>query len=76
MKLRHSLRKFQVTHLRFDMIILYIVEPRYNEGPRDWQNWLSIPRFRYTVEPRYNEPQDNEDLSITNDFVYPNNSKN
>ena len=53
-----------------------IVEPRYNEGPRDWQNWLSIPSFRYTVEPRYNEPLDNEDLSITNDFVNPNNSKN
>ena len=48
-----------------------IVEPRYNEGPRDWQNWLSIPSFRYTVVPRYNEPLDNEDLSITNDFVYP-----
>ena len=63
--------KFQVTHLRFDMIILYIVEPRYNEGPRDWQNWLSIPRFRYTVEPRYNEPLDNEDLSITNGFCLP-----
>ena len=35
-----------------------IVEP--NEGPRDWQNWLSIPSFRYTVVPRYNEPLDNE----------------
>ena len=51
------------------------MEPRYNEGPRDWQNWLSIPNFRYTVEPRYNEPLDNENLSITNDFVFPSNSK-
>ena len=23
------------------------VEPRYNEGPRDWQNMFAIPRFRY-----------------------------
>ena len=22
-------------------------EPRYNEGPRDWQNMLAITRFRY-----------------------------
>ena len=66
MKLRHSLRKFQVTHVRFDMI---------GSDPFN-QNWLSIPSFRYTVEPRYNEPLDNEDLSITNDFVYPSNSKN
>ena len=24
-----------------------IVEPRYNEVPRDWQNFLAIKRFRY-----------------------------
>ena len=23
------------------------VEPRYNEGPRDWQNLFAITRFRY-----------------------------
>ena len=23
------------------------VEPRYNEGPRDWQNMFVITRFRY-----------------------------
>ncbi len=23
------------------------VEPRYNEGPRDWQNMFAISRFRY-----------------------------
>ena len=23
------------------------VEPRYNEGPRDWQNLFAIKRFRY-----------------------------
>ena len=26
---------------------LNTVEPRYNEGPRDWQNLLTITRFRY-----------------------------
>ena len=25
------------------------VEPRYNEGPRDWQNLFAIKRFRYFV---------------------------
>ena len=25
----------------------YVVEPRYNEGPRDWQNLFAITRFRY-----------------------------
>ena len=28
-----------------------------------------------TVEPRFNEPLYNEDLDITNHFLYPNNSK-
>ena len=51
------------------------VEPRYNQGPRDWQNLLAIPRFRHTEEPRYNEPLYNEVLGITNDFLYPSNSK-
>ena len=23
------------------------VEPRNNEGPRDWQNLFAIPKFRY-----------------------------
>ena len=23
------------------------VEPRYNEGPRDWQNLFAVSRFRY-----------------------------
>ena len=53
----------------------HTVEPRYNEGPRKWQNLFAKPRFRYTVEPRYNEPLYNEVLGITNDFLYPNNSK-
>ena len=26
---------------------LWIVEPRYNEGSRDWQNLFAIKRFRY-----------------------------
>ena len=25
----------------------HIMEPRYNEGPRDWQNLFAIKRFRY-----------------------------
>ena len=28
------------------------VEPRYNEGPRDWQNLLATTRFRY-IEVRF-----------------------
>ena len=28
-----------------------------------------------TVEPQYNEPVNTEVLDITNDFLYPNNSK-
>ena len=51
------------------------MKPRYNEGPRKWQNLFAIPRFRYTVEPRYNEPLYNQVLGITNDFPYPSNSK-
>ena len=27
--------------------IAYTVEPRYNEGPRYWQNLFAAPRFRY-----------------------------
>ena len=50
-------------------------EPRCNERPRDWQNVSAKTRFRYTVEPRCNEPLYNEVLGITNDFLYPNNSK-
>ena len=53
----------------------FTVEPRYNEGPRKWQNLFAKPRFRYTVEPRYNEPLYNQVLGITNDFPYPSNSK-
>ena len=26
----------------------HTVEPRYNEGPSDWQNMFAIARFRYT----------------------------
>lgn len=26
---------------------MHIVAPRYNEGAKDWQNLLAIPRFRY-----------------------------
>ena len=26
------------------------VEPRYNKGPRDWQNSFAITRFRYIIE--------------------------
>ena len=25
------------------------VKPRYNEGPRDWQNVCAITRFRYMI---------------------------
>ena len=24
-----------------------ILEPQYNEGPRDWQNWLTKMNFHY-----------------------------
>ena len=27
------------------------MEPRYNEGPRDWKNLFVITRFRYFVVP-------------------------
>ena len=33
-------------------------------------------RKHNTVEPQYNEPVYNEVLGITNDFLYPSNSKN
>ena len=29
------------------MVMHDTVEPRYNEGPRDWQNVFAITRFRY-----------------------------
>ena len=35
----------------------------------------TIPNRASTVEPRYNEPLYNEDLGITNDFLYPSNGK-
>ena len=31
--------------------------------------------YESTVKPRYNEPQNNEVLRMTNDFLYPSNSK-
>ena len=55
------------------------MEPRFYEGPTDWQKLFPITRFRYTMEPRYNEPPYNEVLPgldellvlpITNDFVW------
>ena len=27
------------------------VEPRYNKGPREWQNLFAIMRFHYIVYP-------------------------
>ena len=35
--------KIEVTLL----ILLTTVKPRYNEGPKDWQNMFPIKRFRY-----------------------------
>ena len=26
---------------------MHVVAPQYNEGAKDWQNLLAIPRFRY-----------------------------
>ena len=43
--------------------------------PRDWHNLFAVPRLRHTVEPRYNEPLYDEVLGITNDLLYPSNSK-
>ena len=34
-----------------------------------------LKKSTYTVEPRYNKRLYNEVLGITNDFLYPNNSK-
>ena len=36
----------------YAMILVYInyfgtVEPRYNTGPKDWQNVFAVARFRY-----------------------------
>ena len=41
--------KSEVTQL----ILLTTVDPRYNEGPRDWQNMFPIKRFRY-IEVLFN----------------------
>lgn len=30
------------------------VEPRYNKGPRRWQNSFAITRFRYIIEVLFN----------------------
>ena len=35
-------------NLKFTKLLISItVEPRCDEGPRDWQNLFAIPRFRY-----------------------------
>ena len=33
--------------LRETPVLIITVEPRFNEGPRDWQNMFAITRFRY-----------------------------
>ena len=48
------------------------MEPRFNEVPRDWENWFVKSKVRYqTVKPRFNEPLYNEVLGITNDILHP-----
>ena len=42
--LGHQSRK-QTTHVW--SCFTTSLKPRYNEGPRDWQNLFAIPRFRY-----------------------------
>ena len=41
----------QCTLLAMDTTLLLFnlltVEPRYNEGPRDWHNLFAVTRFRY-----------------------------
>jgi len=48
-------------------------------GPLGISGWGcaagTLEPLTYTVEPRFNEPLYNEDLDITNHFLYPNNSK-
>ena len=58
------------------MRIAITVEPRFNEVPRDWENWFVKSRVRHievrfssTVEPRFNEPLYNEVVGITNDIL-------
>ena len=53
--------------VRYQGKLVSTVEPRFNKGPKDWQNLSPITRFRYTVEPRYNDPPYNEVLAITNE---------
>ena len=45
------------------------------EGPRDWHNLFALTRLPHTEEPRYNEHLYDEVLGITNELVYPSNSK-
>ena len=40
-----------------------------------WRHLFQNLRFPFTVEPWYNEPLFNEVFGITNDFLYPSNSK-
>ena len=37
-----------VTATIYPRVSSHAVEPRYNEGPSDWQNMFAIARFRYT----------------------------
>ena len=39
--------KNQIQNKRNYQVLSPTVEPRYNEGPRDWQNLFAITRFRY-----------------------------
>ena len=56
-----------------------ILEPQYNEGPRDWQNWLTKMNFHYvrvffmyfTITGVKNIVQQQHFLTMTNpDFSY------
>ena len=40
-------RHYGNRRLYLNFIAEYIVEPRYNEGPRDWQNMFVITRFHF-----------------------------
>jgi len=42
---------------------------------KETTDWNIQPSNFDTVEPRFSEPLYNEDLDITNHFLYPNNSK-
>ena len=39
--------KNQIQNKRNYQVLSPIVEPQYNEGPRDWQTLFAITRFRY-----------------------------